>query len=41
VIWLRRVGFFLDYKNAYSKESECTENTKTIIWLNDDKPSHD
>jgi hypothetical protein len=26
MIWLRRVGMFLDYKIAYSKESECTES---------------
>jgi hypothetical protein len=25
MIWLRRVGFFLDYKIAYWKDSECTE----------------
>ncbi len=25
MIWLRRVGIFLDYKIAYSKDSECTE----------------
>jgi hypothetical protein len=25
MIWLRRVGMFLDYKIAYSKDSECTE----------------
>jgi hypothetical protein len=25
MIWLRRVGIFLDYKIAYSKNSECTE----------------
>ncbi len=25
IIWLRRVGIFLDYKIAYSKDSECTE----------------
>jgi hypothetical protein len=26
MIWLRRVGMFLDYKIAYSKDSECTES---------------
>jgi hypothetical protein len=26
MIWLRRVGMFLDYKIAYSKYSECTES---------------
>ena len=25
MIWLRRVGMFLDYKIAHSKDSECTE----------------
>jgi hypothetical protein len=25
MIWLGRVGVFLDYKTAYSKDSECTE----------------
>ena len=25
LIWLRRVGMFLDYKIAHSKDSECTE----------------
>jgi hypothetical protein len=25
MIWLRRVGFFLDYKIAYWKDSGCTE----------------
>ncbi len=25
MIWLRRVGMFLDYTIAYSKDSECTE----------------
>jgi hypothetical protein len=26
MIWLRRVGIFLDYKIAHSKDSECTES---------------
>ncbi len=26
MIWFRRVGMFLDYKIAYSKDSECTES---------------
>jgi hypothetical protein len=26
MIWLCRVGMFLDYKIAYSKHSECTES---------------
>jgi hypothetical protein len=26
MIWLRRVEMFLDYKIAYSKDSECTES---------------
>jgi hypothetical protein len=26
MIWLRRVGMFLDYKIAYSTDSECTES---------------
>jgi hypothetical protein len=26
MIWLRRVGMFLYYKIAYSKDSECTES---------------
>jgi hypothetical protein len=26
MIWLRRVGMFLDYKIAYSKDSECAES---------------
>jgi hypothetical protein len=25
MIWLRKVGIFLDYKTAYSKDSECTD----------------
>ncbi len=25
MIWLRRVTMFLDYKIAYSKDSDCTE----------------
>jgi hypothetical protein len=30
MIWLRRVGMFLDYKIAYSKDSECTESLDDI-----------
>ena len=26
MIWLRRVGMFLDYKIAHSKDSECTQS---------------
>jgi hypothetical protein len=26
MVWLRRVGMCLDYKIAYSKDSECTES---------------
>jgi hypothetical protein len=30
MIWLRRVGFFLDYKIAYSEDFECT---KLLGWF--------
>jgi hypothetical protein len=30
IIWLRRVGMFLEYKFAYSKDSECTESLDVI-----------
>ncbi len=30
MIWLCRVGIFLDYKIAYSKDSECTE---LLFWF--------
>ena len=31
MIWLRRIGMFLDYKIAYSKDSECTESLDDFL----------
>ncbi len=33
MIWLRSVGMFLDYKIAYSKDSECTLNRSMFFLL--------